>query len=74
MSVRILGAEWVTLRSGQTLGFVVTQNEAGERKIYLGAGEGNDEGEDVDMIAENGSKILPDALKRILKWQEGKTE
>lgn len=68
--MKILGTEWFTLRTGTLIGITTTENEAGERKSYIGVGVGMNEKLDEMQIAEWGSPVMAASLKSILNRME----
>ncbi len=63
---KIIESYWWTLKTGETMGIVVIQPEVGERKAYMGKGNGVSEKADARLIAEYGVPIYPAQLAEIL--------
>jgi len=56
-----------------TIGIVIVESEATkERKAYIGVGEGHDENRDIQSIANHGTPVLVETLKRLVEKMEGK--
>ncbi len=75
--MKIIAATWFTPSTGECIGIVFGIDEiTGEKKAYIGIGEGNDEGIDVDLIARNGAKFhekhlaaIQDHFKTHTPWE-----
>lgn len=68
---KIKSVNWFTQgQEPHTLGIVVIENEIGERKAYVGSGEGYDEGIDAELIADHGARVHPQMLRDILREVE----
>lgn len=52
------------------IGIVVIENEIGEKKAYIGIGDGQNEKFDAEKIAAYGIKMLKESLKEILSKLE----
>ena len=61
---KVLDALWFTSR--KCLGIVLTENEIGERKFYIGEASGLDVKADMIDIADNGSPFSPEVMIRFL--------
>jgi hypothetical protein len=80
--MKIEKAIWFTTCDGNTLGIVMGTDEVtGERKAYIGVGEGIDETTDTLDIMRYGAKFTPDHIRALLnhfygadKWQLKVTE
>ena len=71
--MKILDTIWFTeLGKEEPIGIVIGEDEnTGEKKAYIGTGNGFEEGSDTISIAERGAKVSPQILKFILKRLEG---
>ena len=70
--MKAIRVDW-TNTSTECIGIVVGENERGERKAYIGVGQGFDESQDVQRILNRGGKILPSTLREIIDRVEGDT-
>lgn len=64
---KILAVEWFT--QGQAphhFGIVITENEVGEKKAYIGIADGLEVSTDIQSIADWGCKIYPEQLEKLL--------
>lgn len=66
--MKIIGTEWFTLRSGETIGITVIENGIGEKKAYISVVPGIDEEKDEQFVANHGSPVMAGALETILIW------
>jgi len=66
MSVKIITQWWTTTQTGECMGFVLTENDSGTRKIYCGTGLGHDEESDSQRIMNNGGKVQAFRLENML--------
>lgn len=74
MAVEVLDSYWFCMHMDpKPFGLVITKNEVGEKKMYIGFGHGQNEGDDAKMIMEEGHKISPEVLKYILSGFHGHT-
>jgi hypothetical protein len=54
-----------------TIGIVYGENETGERKAYIGEGEGYNKKDDEVFIAQYGMPIYESGLKTLLDYLKG---
>ncbi len=63
--VKVLESWWTRDQDARTVGFVLTENLVGTRKIFMGTARGNDQEVDERAIVVNGgkcSKFLLDSM------------
>jgi hypothetical protein len=66
--MKILSAYWFTDARDTTIGVVVGEDEVtGERKAYIGRGDGIDQAADTKAIAELGARVNRGVVREILK-------
>jgi len=58
MSTKIIDNWWTTTQQQETMGFVLTENDSGVRKIYCGTAQGFDEKLDAERIKIMGVKSM----------------
>ena len=63
---KIIYSDWFTSMR-DNIGMVLTENEVGKRKIYIGKVLGIHQGADESDIAVSGAKVNAKALENILK-------
>lgn len=68
---KIINSLWFCPMGGECIGIIVIENNTGERKAYIGAGDGRDEGIDAQKIANGGAKITASTLERLLTQLKG---
>lgn len=64
--MKIIGTVWFTNMDGHCIGIVTIENDIGERKAYIGLGEGRDEEVDAQHIAENGAPVYKAFIRGVL--------
>ena len=70
--MRITKTFWFTESKGtRPIGIVIGVGAVGERKAYIGTGNGYSEPEDAQSIAENGAKLTIGMTEEILKELKG---
>lgn len=67
MATKIITQWWTTAQNQVMIGFVLTENDAGVRKIYCGTGLGENEDSDSQMIMQMGGKIYVSVLESMLE-------
>ena len=67
--MKIIDVKWFTARS-DCIGIVLTQNDMGDHKAYIGVGRGEDEGQDAQQISTLGASFHYGHLvwPNIKKW------
>lgn len=64
--MKILKATWFTTANGELVGIVMgTDDVTGERKAYVGIGDGANEATDMQRIAETGGKLTPSVAQEV---------
>ena len=72
MSVKTIDTYWFTTARGETIGIVTVKDElTGDKKAYIGVGEGHDRDADANIIRGFGSRVHPSCLRRVLELLEG---
>jgi hypothetical protein len=66
--MKIQNAIWFSNNRLGCIGIVYGTDDFGNRKAYIGIGDGMDEGIDVDKIAKNGAKIYPNMLQEVIDF------
>lgn len=69
---KIIDVLWFT--GSQCIGIVCAETDQGERKFYIGRGDGEDEERDKRAVADWGVKIQPDFIRRWFERMEGKCQ
>ena len=68
-------AIWFTTAEGHCIGIVFYETDHGDRKLYIGVGNGISEEADINLIKNRGARIHESSLKSCLKWlEEGKKD
>lgn len=65
MSLKILDVIWFSGKN--TIGIVVCENKIGERKFYIGVGDGLNAEQDSEKIKNWGSKVNPQFIKNFFE-------
>jgi hypothetical protein len=65
----VINSEWFTGVS--LIGIVVTKNEVGQIKSYIGLGYGDNPQADEKRIAETGTPVMIDQIERTLRKMKG---
>ena len=68
---KVIDKMWFTTGVA-SIGIVVTENNIGEHKAYIGLSEGLNEDADAEHIADHGSKIELSMIKKLEKVLEKK--
>lgn len=64
---RIIDSVWITsLDLVGCIGIVVIENDTGDRKAYVGWGDGYSEERDAERIARDGGKITAEILEHVV--------
>jgi len=64
--MKIIAQWWTQTQNHECMGFILTENSSGVRKIYCGTGLGEDEEVDSKRITEYGGKIHASVLESML--------
>ncbi len=71
--VKIIDSWWTRNQLGHNMGFVLTENGVGIRKVFLGTATGNDVEFDEKAIVRHGGKVHANLITRLLSGlNEGK--
>jgi hypothetical protein len=67
--MKIKADYWFNDMMGGCVGIVCAEDEkTGERKVYIGTGQGHSQGIDKQRILEGGQELPPSFLEGILRW------
>ena len=71
--MKAVDSMWFTTRQG-SFGFVVGENEMGERKLYAGVSRGDDQEADEQEIMSWGNKVNLDMMEHLITRAKTKAE
>lgn len=63
--VKVLESIWFTNNQGGTTGIIIVEEVTGDRKAYIGVGNGIDEKADIEDILAWGSEFSLDTTEKI---------